>query len=353
MPLLKAAAQLSLLLFTFLLPWQPVYSQAAFPQPNWDRALAVESAQSINSDHVLKSLYQSARAGDSRQVLDTLFAIEQNDKWPVPAREYTIWSFAINLADLDVNTVSLEVLDYLSAYEPRTLVAHDDRDSVGVPLFNISSAGAGVRNSWARKQSGGRAEILLQNDPVLWINAYLAAGPAERRGFTDALDFASDAQLDALARSVLERLADHPGLTAIAGKSALILGDRDLLQHTLALGSGPDLHHILKAASISLDADQNKALLFQAIRQGPDKKAGLAIAQLAPALLDDLAVREKMFEMLKSRELGSSAALVLGSSTNPEIRDRLNTLASGKEGLASQRASLAIGTDEQGMEARR
>lgn len=347
---MNAAAHISLLLFTCLLPWQPVYGQAAFPQPNWDRALAAETAQSINPNHVLKSLYQSARAGDSRQVLDTLLAIEQNEDWPVPAREYTIWSFTINLADLEANTVSLEVLDYLAAYEPRTLVAHDDRDSVGVPLFNIRSAAAGVRNSWARQRGGGTAEILLQNDPVLWINAYLEAGPAERRGFTDTLDFASDEQLDALARSALERLAGHPGLTAIAGKSALILGDRDLLQHTLALGSGPALHRLLKTASRSLDAEDNQALLFQAIRHGPDKKAGLAIALLAPALLEDLAVREKMFEILENRNLGSSAALVLGSSADPEIRERLNTLAAGKEGLASQRASLAIGAGDQGME---
>ncbi len=350
---MKAAVRIFVLLFISLLPWHAVYGQAAFPEPNWDRALAVETAQSIDTHSVLKTLYQSVRAGDNRHVLDTLLAVEQNNDWPVPAREYTIWSLAIGLSDMDMNTVSPEVLDYLSAYEHRTLVAHDDRDSVGVPLFNISVAAAGVRNSWARQRGRSRAEILFQNDPALWINAYLESGPAERRGFTDALDFASDRQLDALTRSAIERLADHPGLTAVAGKSALMLGDRNLLQHTLSLGSGPDLHHVLKAASESLDANENKALLFQAIRHGPDTKAGLAIAQLAPSLLDDPAVREKMFEILESRGLGSSAAMVLGSSTDPQIRDRLNTIAAGKQGLASQRASLAIGAGHQGMEAGR
>jgi len=350
---MKISARITLILCICLLPWQVVYGQDAFPEPNWDRALAVETAQSINVDRVLKSLYQSARTGDNRQVLDTLLAIKQKDDWPVPAREYAIWSFTIGLADMDMNTVSPEVLDYLSAHQPRTLVAHDDRDSVGVPLFNISVAVAGVRNSWARQQGVGRAEILLQNDSALWIDAYLEGSPAQRRGFTDALDFASDEQLNALAGSAIERLADHPGLTAVAGKSALILSDFNLLQHTLALGSGPDLHHVLEAASKSLDAGENKALLFQAIRQGQDKKAGLAIAQLAPALLDDLAVREKMFEMLDSHDLGSSVALVLGSSTEPQIRDRLNTIAAGKEGLASKRASLAIGAAHQGMGAER
>lgn len=336
------AARITLILYACVLPWQFIYGQAAFPEPNWDRALAVETAQSINTDRVLKSLFQSARAGDNRQVMDTLLTIEQNDDWPVPAREYTIWSFTLGLADMDMNTVSPEVLDYLSAYQPRTLVAHDDRDSVGVALFNISAAAAGVRNSWARQRGGGRAEILLQNDPTLWIEAYLEAGPAERRGFTDALDFASDEQLDALARSAIELLSDHPGLTAVAGKSALILADPNLLQHTLALGSGPDLHPILEAAANSLDAEETKALLFQAIRQGPNNKAGLAIALLAPALLDDLAVRANMFELLENRDLGASAALVLGSSTDPEIHHQLNALAERKDGLAASRASLAI-----------
>ena len=350
---MKAALRITLLLFTSLLPWQAVYGQAAFPEPNWGRALAVETAQSIDTDSVLKTLYQSARAGDNRQVLDALSAVEQNNDWPVPAREYIIWSFAIGLSDMDMNTVSPEVLDYLSTYEHRTLVAHDDRDSVGVPLFNISAAAAGARNSWARQQGRSRAEILFQKDPALWINAYLEAGPAERRGFIGALDFASDQQLDALARSAIERLAGQPGLTAVAGKSALILGDRNLLQHTLDLGSGPDLHHILKAASKSLNANEKRALLFHVIRHGPNTKAGLAIAQLAPSLLDDPAVREKMFEILESRDLGSSAALVLGSSTEPAIHARLNTIAAGKEGLASQRASLAIDAGHQGREAGR
>ena len=92
---MKAAALITLVLYACLLPWQLIYGQAAFPEPNWDRALAVETAPSSNTDRVLKSLFQSARAGDNRQVMDTLLTIEQNDGWPVPAREYTIWSFTL------------------------------------------------------------------------------------------------------------------------------------------------------------------------------------------------------------------------------------------------------------------
>ena len=89
------------------------------------------------------------------------------------------------------------------------------------------------------------------------------------------------------------------------------------------------------------------------IRTGPEKNAGLAIAQLAPGLLDDPDVREKMFIMLENLELGTSAALVLGSSSNPEVRSRLENVAGGKEGRASHRASIAINSSYEKMEGTR
>jgi hypothetical protein len=341
----KFVTRISLILFICLLHWQQVYGQSDFPQPNWDRAIAVNTAKSINTNNVLRALYQSSRAGDSRQVMEILLAVERNDNWPVPAREYTIWAFTIGLSDMAVNSVSTEVLDYLSAYRPRTLVAHDDRDSVGVPLYNISAAAAGVYNSWARQRGADRAEALLQSDPDEWTDAFLRAGPAARKGFSDTLQFASDQQLNTLVPYAIKHLTEHPELTAVAGQSALILADLNLLQQTLALGSGPELHRILQAASQVLDVEEKKILLFQTIHQGPDRMAGLAIAQLAPALLNDPVVQEKMFEMLENRELGSSAALILGSSKDSKIRERLRRTAVANNGLASQRASLAIATE--------
>ncbi len=341
----KFVTLICLTLLICLLPWQQVYGQAGFPQPNWDRAIAVSTAESIDTSNVLKALYQSSRAGDSQKVMALLLAVEQNENWPVPAREYTIWSFTIGLSDMAVNSVSSEILDYLSNYHPRTLVAHDDRNSVGVPLYNISAAAAGVNNAWDRQRGAARAEALLQSDPDVWIDAFLGAAPAARRGFSDTLKFASDQQLNTLAPTAIKHLAEHPELTAVAGQSALILADLNLLQQTLALGRGPELHRILQATSQILDAEEKKILLFQAIHQGPDKMAGLAIAQLAPTLLKDPAVQEKMFEILDNRELGSSAALILGSSRDPKIRERLNRTAKASSGLASQRASLAIATE--------
>jgi hypothetical protein len=331
----KITFYLSQLLVLALVLLQPVHAQTTMRGPNWDRAMAIRSAASIDSDNVLKTLYLSARTGESEQLLNALIAIEHNDDWPVPAREQTIWSFTLGLSDMDFNSIGPKVLDYLSEYAPRTLVAHDDRNDMGVPLFNIQAAAAGARNSWVRQQASLRAEILFQKDTPAWIEAFLQAGPVERKGFADAL------LLD-LGHLALEHLGDQPGLTAIAGKSALILGDREMLEYTIALGSGPDLHPVLKASSMSLDSISKKELLFLTIHLGPDNKAGLAIAHLVPALLDDPEVRDSLFGMLGNSNLGSSAALVLGASPDPEIQNRLSTLAGGKNDLVSRRASMAI-----------
>ena len=350
---MKTTLKLFLFLLFCLPSWQSLHAQAAMPKPNWDRALAVESASSVDAGPLLKNLYQLARTGKNRQLLDSLSALEQNRNWSVPAREYVIWTFTIGLSDMEVNTVNREVLEYLSAYEPRTLVSHDDRSDAGVALFNISAAAAGVQNLWRRQVAANRAEFLLQSDSGQWIEAYLGAAKVERRGFIDALDFASGKQLSALANSALERLSVDPALTVIAGKSALILADPELLGQTVVLGRGPDLHRILKAASLELNANDSRELLYHVIRLGPEKNAGLAIAQLAPGLLGDPDVREKMFIMLENLELGTSAALVLGSSSNPDVRSRLENVAGGKEGRASQRASIAINSSYEKMEGTR
>ena len=350
---MKPTFKLCTLLLLSLTFWQFAHAESAMPKPNWDRALAVESASSVDAGPLLKNLYQLARTGNNRQLLDSLTALEQNRNWSVPAREYVIWTFTIGLSDMEANTVNLEVLEYLSAYEPRTLVSHDDRSDVGVALFNISAAAAGFQNLWRRQVAANRAEFLLQSDSSRWIEAYLGADKVERRGFIDALDFASGKRLSALANSALERLPSDPALTAVAGKSALILVDPELLGQTIVLGRGPDIHHILKAASLTLDAEDSRELLYHVIRTGPEKNAGLAIAQLAPGLLDDPDVREKMFIMLENIELGTSAALVLGSSSNPEVRSRLENVAGGKDGRASQRASIAISSSYQQMEGTR
>jgi hypothetical protein len=52
------------------LPWQPVFGQAAFSEPNWDRALAVESTKSIDTDSVGVPLFNIKAAAEGVWTLE-------------------------------------------------------------------------------------------------------------------------------------------------------------------------------------------------------------------------------------------------------------------------------------------
>jgi len=213
-----------------------------------------------------------------------------------------------------------------------------------VPLFNIRAAAAGVQNSWDRQQAAARATSLLQKSPDQWIASYLEAGPAGRRGFVDSLDSASPGQLRELGWSALALLDEKPELTLVTASAAMNSGDFELLRQSISRGDGPGLSRVLETASREMSAEENINLLEHSLQLGSDTKAALAIAQLAPTLLDEPAVRKMLFSTLADRNLGAAAALVLGASSNPEIQAQLGEIASKKEGLARQRAEMAIST---------
>jgi len=285
-----------------------------------------------------------ARAGSNQELLEALSAIAQDSGMPAPAKDYTVFSFTLGLSDLDVNSVSPEVLEYLSTYQARTLVAHDDHPRITVPLFNVRAAAAGVRNNWDRQQAVAQAESLSQKHPDQWISSYLAAGPAGRRGFVDALEFATPEQLRTLGWSALALLDKKPELTLVTASAGMNSGDFELLQQSISRGDGPGLSRVMESASRKLSAEEQIKLLDYSLRLESDTKAALAIAQLAPTLLDEPAVRKMLFSTLADRNLGAAAALVLGASPDPGIQAQLSEIASKKDGLARQRAALAITT---------
>ena len=321
-----------------------LYGQTAMPEPNWDRSLALRTIHKDDTQAALKPLFQMARAGDNQELLDALSAIVQDPGMSAPAKDYTVFSFTLGLGDLDVNSVSPKVLDFLSTYEAQTLVAHDDHPRMTVPLFNVRAAAAGVQNNWDRQQAATRATSLLQEHPDQWVSSYLAAGPAERRGFVDSLDSAPPAALRELSWSALAQLDEKPELTLVTASAAMNSGDFELLQQSISRGHGPGLSRVLETASRKLSVEESINLLGHSLQLGSDTKAALAIAQLAPALLDEPAVRKILFGTLADRNLGAAAALVLGASSNPEIQAQLIEIASKEGGLARQRAEMAIST---------
>ena len=348
---MKAAIIRPLAVLFCLIPSLNLNGQTVMPEPNWDRSLALRTIHKTDAQATLKPLFQMARAGSNRELLEALSSIIQDPGMPGPVKDFTVFSFTLGLSDLNVNTVNPRVLDFLSTYEARTLVARDDHPRMAMPLFNIQAAAAGVRNSWDRRQAAVRATSLLQGHPDQWISSYLDTGPAGRRGFEDALDFASTEQLRGLGWSALALLDDKPELTLVTARAGMDSDDFELLRQSISRGDGPGLSRMLEAASRKLSAQESIDLLEYSVQLGSDTKAALAIAQLAPTLLGEPAVRHMLFNTLADRNLGAAAALVLGASSDLEIQARLSEIASKKEGLARHRAALAISTGRADREA--
>jgi hypothetical protein len=323
-------------------------AQAAMPEPNRSLAMARSAANRIDVQAALKPLFQLAREGKEEQLLRELSEIGQHGNWPVPARERVLHAFATGLADLRAWTVGPVVFDYLENYQPQTLVPHDDHPTAGVPLFNIRSAVMGSANEWRRRSAAATAKQLLARDEQAWLDGWLTASPSRRKGFEDTLSSASRNQLLELGRLSLQGVSQHPSLTTVAARSGLLLSDPVLFRRAIAAGRSPGLAQALRMAVTVFSDRENLALLEFSIREAPAGNAALAMAVLAPGMLDQPGTADLMFQTLDSRKLGSAAALVLSASQDPEIHDRLARMAAAEKTLASKRAALAMGNVQSG-----
>ena len=298
-------------------------AEPARPEVNWDRAAAGQTIREADTRATLGPLFRLARSGENRELLKSLSGLAGNDELPAPARDYLIFKFTLGLGDLDANAVNGRVLEYLLSYEAATWVAHEENPRRAVPLYNVRAAAAGLRNSWDRQLAATRAENLLSAASDVWVNSYLEAGTASRRGFVDAMGFASGDQLHKLGNSALAQLDGHPELTLVAARAGLDSGDQEMLRQAIAGGDGPDLSRVLKTAASRLDAEETLRLLKFTIGLGSGKKAALAIAHLAPGRIGDSAVQDLLFRTLPDRELGTAAAMVLSAAEEPQVQVRM------------------------------
>jgi len=321
-------------------------AETEMPHPNWDRGMALEAVESADTQAPLASLFQLARQGDSRSVLESLSALQRDQALAAPVIDYILFSFAAGLSDLDAGSVDSSVLNALSSYTPRALVAHDDDPGLGVPLFNVRAATAGIHHAWERQNGTELAQRLQSDQPALWIERYLESGFAARRGFIDALDTAPAADLQRLGWMVAAQLEQRPELMIVAATAGLRTADIELVWQSIQSGNSPDLPTVLREVPEEFGPEVCSELLNRSLNLDSIAGKALAIAQLGPPALKDPDSREKLFELLESRELGSGAALVLGASADPEIQKRLAKLAGDGEGLAGKRAALAVRLQE-------
>jgi hypothetical protein len=327
---------------TALLTCLSAQAELALPEPNWDLQEARAAASQVDALAAVKPLFELARTGRDDELLRALAAVENRGEWPEPAREYVLLTFALGLADLPPGAVGPDVLAWLTAHEPRTLVPHDDHPLAGVPLYGIRPAAAGVAHAWERQAAAVEAGRLLERGAEAWIAAYLGAAPPRQRGFVDALDQANPEQLRLLADQSLQTLPAEPELTAVAARAGILLSDPAVFQSAVTSGAGPGVAAALRSGAPAFDEIERAEVLRHAIAHAPPVNASLAIAELAPALLHQAETAELMFAKLGDPEIGAAAALALAASKDPLVMRRLNHLAKDGAGLQAARAAIAV-----------
>jgi len=324
---------------------RPLSAQVDFPEPNWSMPAAQSAAGQADANARLAPLFDRARLGRGPELLAQLQTLAADERLPVPARERILFDFAQGLAELPPGAVGPEVLDYLQGYRPRTLVPHPDNERVGTPLYNVHAATAGSLNAWRRQSGYATGRNLLSSRTPGAAERFLAefdlaSGPRQQ-GLADAVALADAEQLAAVAAQSLAVLPERPELGPVAVRAALQLGDPEMLQRALAAADGPQLADLLVEAGAQLEEPGRIDLLFDLLDNAPPTHAALAVATLTPGLLHRPEVADRLFALLGDPALGSAAALALSESQQPDLYQRLGTLANGDD-LAARRAAMAL-----------
>jgi hypothetical protein len=328
-------------LLAAMLACLPVRAERALPQPNWTHGEVHQAVAETDPLESLRPFLELARSHQDTMLLQELNRLAKDDSVLLPVRERLLFEFAISLSDLDRLAVGPAVLEFLETYQPRVLVPHEDSRQLGIPMYNIRAAAAGVRHEWQWQAGAAEAMALKAAPGGAWLAAYLSTGPAGRNGYLDRLDAISEPVLRSLAQQAADRLPDEPDLTPIVSRAALLLSDVELLQSAVAQGTGPGLATALRMAASALNEPERADLLEHAVRHAPAVNAALALAELSPGLLHRPETIALLFGLLEDPELGAASALALSRSPTPTVRAQLEELAAQGLGTASRRAAVA------------
>lgn len=338
------AIRRSALTLLFCLAWPGTAPANPAVRATWDQEAALHAAHAQATDAVSERLVALTVAGSTEEALELLQSTQARGDWPEPAREKALYEYAQALRALPSAAVPPQIIAWLKAYQPLTLVPHEDHPDAAVPLYNIRGAAHGVENAWRQQDGLAEGLALLAISPGSLVDAWLLeAHPAARYGYLDALERATPGQLDGLGEAVLGRLDQHPGLTELGAQAALLSGDLPRLQAVLAAGDSAALGPVLSQAAATLPAPDAAELMESLLRTGTPAGGGLAIATLAPAAAGEPGVQALLIEQLGDPRLGGAAALALARIADAGTLNALAELASSHASTpAGQRARLAL-----------
>jgi hypothetical protein len=290
------------------------------PQPNWDEKMARAAAHLGESDDLLNHLKQGLYSDDPKALLNDLKALENRHELPWPAREAALLGLIRELRFHSADSVPPGVLDYLSSWQAKTLVASDHQESVGVPLYKIREALAGTQNAWRHDAAVDAGLRILRSQPERFLEAWSsAADPAARLGYLDALQVGKRQDVEIVHRQTMAGLASDPELTDVAARTAVVLRDLAALERIILVGQGAGVTQALRGASSLLSADEAKAIIETAVDDtAAVGNTALAIATWAPLLGADDKARALLRSLSGDENLGAAAVLAL--QTPPEVQ---------------------------------
>lgn len=315
---------------------------AADVWPGWTRESAARALSQVDTSVTVQSLTELTVAGAETDLLLLLDATRERGDWPAPARDAAVFEYARALSKLPADAVPPVVMSYLGNYTSLTWVPHDDHHHGQVPLLNVRAVARGVENGWLRQEARFEGLALLRARPDSLVDAWLIeAHPAVRAGYLEALEQSTPQHISAVSRAAGDRLAGRPGLTALAGRAALLADDEDALGVVLAQGEGPALQHLMQALPTE-DATRTQRLFEAALSSANPDSATLAIALLYPSLAGTSDADAALLARLGDGTLGAPAALALATSPARDTQLALEALATTSDRPESRRARMAL-----------
>jgi len=309
---------------------------------SWDRASAMAAVRTVDVNAAVNAIGTPSELLDGQNIIGNIKALENRSDWPMPAREATIYQFTRSLAALPRDSVDADIVSWLSAYQARVLVAHEDHAESAVPLFNIRGAATGVKNGWLREDSASEALALLNVNPQALVGKFLQSNNhSQQSGYLDALQHAGITDVKVVQNTALEQLDSSPELTPLLATTAVITDDPYAARRLLIDGRGAGLASAFETLAEGKDSSETAAMLKLAIMQAPAENAALAIAAWWPALRHDTATRQLLLNKLGDDALGAPAALALAQSPDIQTIRELQLLAEG-DTRAARRAQLAL-----------
>lgn len=254
-----------------------------WPEPNWDRDLALQAASEADTQLAANELLRLAKHASAAKTLKALTTIKTHSGLSGPAQEATLYRFVNALRDLPPFSVDDRVLEFLLRYQNQTLVAHEEIRDMAVPLFPIRAAAHGLVNQWERQRGELYTAKLLESRPADLLSVYAGTQNLNTRaGIESAVSEAEQPAQRDLLEAGMPMFLKNPALAGLMGRLAIELGDLDALGIVLVHGEGSALVELSRRAGRAFSPAELEQLAEATAGRAPAETTAILTAVTSP-----------------------------------------------------------------------